>query len=472
MQKRKTIILLKSLSRDELEGFEKFVHSPYFNESERITALLQYLKAFAPAYEHTDLTMENAYAHIFPHEAYDENRIIRLLFRLGRLIERFIGIHTFEQKEEMSFVYRLFFFEEKNHPLLFEQQLKGLRLFLKKNRLPTHRANYARFLLEKAQSNFQHRKQHHTKGDVNLQNSMDALDYFYLVEKLMLATAMYSRQEVITISYQPAFLENILTEIAEKPDQFPPKVRIWYKACQMVRNATSADHYFGLKKELLEHLEEIEKVDGIALLSTLQNGLQRVIGQNDPNYFSELFDLYDAQIQQGWISSPDGMILPALFNNIITVAIKLGRFEWASSFIQKHGKKLKPELKTDLLGYNKARLAFCQEDYSTALRLTATISPKDVFLSLGLRRLQLKIYFEQGDEESLHAAISRFRVYLHRLEQVASRHKESHLAFLNYLSQLLRLERSQDDKVIALKGQITETAILPERDWLLEKVKA
>ena len=470
MQKRKTILLLKSLSKEELDAFDKFVRSPYFNESDRITSLLEFLKNFAPDFAHASMNMKAAYSYIFPDSAYDENRLIRLLFRLGRLVEQFIGVHTFAEKEEMAYVYRLFFFEEKNNPDLFAQQLKSLRQYLKKHTLPTHRADYARFLLEKAQSNFQHRQRHYTKGDVNLQHSMDALDHFYLVEKLMLATAMQSRQEVISISYQPAFLANLLKELGENLEQFPPTVRIWFQAYQLIHPESTSANYFALKKELFSHLEEIEKVDGMALLSILQNALHKVIGQDDSGYYEELFDLYDAQIRQNWVYAPDGLILPALFNNIVTVAIKLNRFDWASDFVEKEGKKLKQELRQDLLGYNQARLAFCQQEYGKALRLTATISPKDVFLSLGLRRLQLKIYFEKGDEDALHATIGSFRVYLSRMAQVAPRHKESHLAFLNFLSQLLRLEADEEAKVASLRDAIAGTAMLPERDWLLEKL--
>lgn len=473
MQQRKIISLLKILSEDELKAFDRFVRSPFFNENKRLISLFDYLKSFAPALDSPQLNEANAFAIVFGEDVYTEKRLVRLLSKLCKLIDQFIEHYGLLKNEEVGFAYKLAFYEQKNQTAFFEQQLKSFRHWLENNSPKHHRYEHARFDLEKAQSNFLHRQQQYSKGDVNLQEAMNALDHYYLVEKLMLASTMYNRQTVLPVSYKPFFLESMLQELAENLPDFSPTVQTWYRAFCLVREPDSTEIYFQLKEELLEKLDGLDEEDGLAFFLFLQNSLQKAIGQRHPDYYKELFDLYKVQIEKEWILSTNGTLGSTLFHNIVLVALNLHQLNWVESFINQQGKKLKNEIKDDMLSYANALLAFEKNEFRVALKLTALISQKELIFAFGVKRLLVKIYFEENDEEALISAINTFRVYLHRLNRISKRHKEANTAFLNQVNVIIRTKNSNPSlpKMDSIKSEIEGAAMLPERTWLLEKIE-
>lgn len=472
MLQRKIISLLKILSEDELKAFDRFVRSPFFNENKRLVRLFDFLKSFAPLFESPGMTKETAYAIVFGDDNYNEKRLVRLLSKLCKLVDQFIEHYGLLANPEVGFSYRLNFYEEKNQTVFFEQQLKAFRQWLETNSPKHHRYEHARFNLEKSQSNFLHRQEQYSRGDVNLQEAMDALDHYYLVEKLMLATAMYNRQAVLPVSYSPFFLDKMLVELKEKLESFSPTVQIWYRALCMVREPDSSEIYFQLKGELLSKLEKLDEEDGLALFLILQNSLHKAIGQQSEMYFPELFELYKVQIQQNWILSRNGTIMENVFKNIVTVGTTIGELDWTKSFIKTYRSYLPEEGREDMLAYSLGLIAFKEKAYDKALKSISQVSQKNIFLTLSIRRLQLKIYFEQKDWEVLMSSINSYRVYLHRLKRLSSRHKEVNTLFLNLLSALSKLEAHKMDKkkIQAIESEVQQTNLLPERTWFLEKL--
>ena len=397
---------------------------------------------------------------------------MRLLSKLCKLVDQFIEHQKLIENPEVGFAYRLSYYEQKNQPLFFEQQLKGFRHWLDKNPPKHHRYEHARFNLEKSQSNFLHRQRQYSKGDVNLQEAMDALDHYYLVEKLMLATAMYNRQAVLPVSYAPFFLDSMLNDLRDNLEKFSPTVQIWYHALCMVKEPDSKEFYYQLKEELLKNLEKLDKEDGLALFLILQNSLHKAIGQQSEMYFQELFELYSVQIQQKWILYMNGTILPNVFKNIVTVGTTIGALDWTRAFITESQDYLAEESKEDMLAYAWGLIAFKEKTYDKALKSISQVSQKNIFLALSIRRLQLKIYFEQKEWEVLLSSINSYRVYLHRLNRLSSRHKEVNTLFLNLLSALCRVQTNQSEpkKIMTIHQEVVQTSLLPERTWLLEKL--
>ncbi|MEO8666501.1 MAG: hypothetical protein ABI462_13500 [Ignavibacteria bacterium] len=61
MQINILVKLLKVISGDEWNEFEKFVRSSYFNEGRKYAPLLKVLKPYHPSYDSEQFTKENIY---------------------------------------------------------------------------------------------------------------------------------------------------------------------------------------------------------------------------------------------------------------------------------------------------------------------------------------------------------------------------------------------------------------------------
>jgi hypothetical protein len=168
----------------------------------------------------------------------------------------------------------------------------------------------------------------------------------------------------------------------------------------------------------------------------------------------------------------NGTILPNVFKNIVTVSTTIGALDWTRAFITEYQNYLAEESKEDMLAYAWSLIAFKEKTYDKALKSVSQVSQKNIFLALSIRRLQLKIYFEQKEWEVLLSSINSYRVYLHRLNRLSSRHKEVNTLFLNLLSALCRVQTNQTEpkKIMTIHQEVVQTSLLPERTWLLEKL--
>ena len=71
-----------------------------------------------------------------------------------------------------------------------------------------------------------------------------------------------------------------------------------------------------------------------------------------------------------------------------------------------------------------ARLAYHEEDYSTAIDLLRDTDQKDLLINLYAKNLLLKIYYETGEYKLLDSFLDAFQIYLRRKKGIASHKKE------------------------------------------------
>ena len=99
MENSKLISLLRTFDDSEFRRFDKFVKSPYCNNSKAIQNLWEQLKKYSPNYAASGLDTEKFFKKVFPKEAYDEKKLRQLRSRLLKLIEEFLAIEQFKKDE-------------------------------------------------------------------------------------------------------------------------------------------------------------------------------------------------------------------------------------------------------------------------------------------------------------------------------------------------------------------------------------
>ena len=351
MHQKKVIVLLRSFAEEELHAFASFIRSPYFNTNKRLIQLWDLVETHAPDFSHADLDMHQVHRELFGEKPFQEKRIDRLLLKLHKLADEFIAHQQLRSNPEVGHTFLLTWLANNNLHKHFDQEAKAFDTWLGKNRPQAFRYELARFFLEKAQSNHLHLQQQYSEGDVNLQRAMDALDHYYLIEKLMFATSMYNRQAVLPVEYSPSFITTIEEALSEDPEAYSPEVRLQYKAFLLAKNPDDTPAYYSLKQALFDQIDKLDEDDGAPLFFMLQNSLGRAIGQQHPGYYQELFELYELQIKKCWVLEAHGRIRANLFKNIVTVGTTLNKLEWTRNFIgqyehflESEGKRRQPQL--------------------------------------------------------------------------------------------------------------------------------
>lgn len=103
MIKSKTIELVKTFSRDELDDFDLFCRSPYFNSNKNIIKLYSQLKSSFDKFDSADLTEEFLYKKIFPGKDYNYGIMKNLMSDLNKLAEKFLIVNSSKINEDYRF---------------------------------------------------------------------------------------------------------------------------------------------------------------------------------------------------------------------------------------------------------------------------------------------------------------------------------------------------------------------------------
>ena len=90
MHQSRLLTLIGALNKEEIRWLRKFVRSPFYNSNEHIITLFEYIRKYYPNLEHTKLSKEIVYRHLFPRTALDLTRLRLLMHRLAVLTEDFM----------------------------------------------------------------------------------------------------------------------------------------------------------------------------------------------------------------------------------------------------------------------------------------------------------------------------------------------------------------------------------------------
>ena len=101
----KLLSLLKQFSKHELNGFKKFVNSPFHNEQEELSHLFaiidRYFRSTEKEQQKTPLEKEKVWKEIFDAKSYQDVRMRRLCSDLIKLAYSFLSYNVY-QKDNLS----------------------------------------------------------------------------------------------------------------------------------------------------------------------------------------------------------------------------------------------------------------------------------------------------------------------------------------------------------------------------------
>lgn len=97
MHETKTVQIIKSLTKGELEGLKHFLNNPFFNKNEKIKILFEFVYSFAPRFKAINFTKTEAFKSAFPDEVFEQKQINHLLNKLNSKIDRFLAFLELSQ---------------------------------------------------------------------------------------------------------------------------------------------------------------------------------------------------------------------------------------------------------------------------------------------------------------------------------------------------------------------------------------
>lgn len=455
---KKLIALFSILSPIEVRQFERFVNSPYHNANTQVKGLLRYL------IRSKEINMEE----YLKKQKVPLSKIRYIASDLCLLLEEFIISKELKQNSALHAELLLKGLHTRGETHYFNILLNQVR----------HQQNQA---LIKDSVFYKHREEldeisyFHTSLydnrslDNSLQSLSDHLDLHYLCKKLKYACEIYNRQHILSVSYRFPFLEYILKYIETNNElRKHPAINIYYVTLNMIRSGDPA-HYRDLKQLLITHLVEFTSQEMKDMFTFAQNYCIQQVNKGNVGYYEELFLNYEVMISSGIIIENDA-IAQFDFKNIVTIALRLKKFDWAEKFISDFSKNLPKENRLNSTNYNQAQLYYARSEFGAALKLLTKVEYTDVYYHLDSKVLLIKIYYETGQVEPLYSLIASFKTYLARNKMISAYQQVIYSNFIRFLKKILKIKFGGKNTALQLQNEIRDKKQVADINWLIAKL--
>jgi len=466
MQTSKLIQLFSTLSSYDRRAFEKFLHSPYFNQRADMVHLFEILDATPVA----DLEKEQVFTQIFPNQPYDDQQFRLLMSYLFRLLEQFLLQETLQTEafESERQLILLAAYRKTQVARLYAQQLRKAEKMLEQSDLRHAEFYYQNYRLQVER--FRRISTEKPSGELNQQELSDTLDVAYIALKLRQACLLLSQQAVyeVSLEYQANLLPEILRYVEQADLVQIPAIGLYYFCYQMTQEAEAEPYFHRFKKELLEKSDLFPAGEIRDLYLLAINYCVRQINEGKARFYHEVLDLYKGGLRGEYLLE-NGILSRFTFHNIVTAGLRTSEFDWVEQFIQHYRKALERPHRESSVSYSRAQLAYSRRNFDKALALLQKFNYRDVLFNLGAKTVLLKIYYELDEYDLLLAHLEAMEKFIRR-KRVLGYHRSNYLNIVTFTKRLMQLNIFDKAAVEELRKAIEAEEILTEREWLLEQL--
>ncbi len=457
----KLIQLLISFSPTEMKQFALFAKSEFAGGNAQTAKAIDVLLRHYPDY--SSCSGESLFER---HTKCDPKRINYLLSELLKLAYQFLAIEALGKQPVYEACLTLKALSErglhKHYNLLYTRTHERLTADTLLD------GQHFQLLYQLEDINREHiDKQGLRVVNESLQTAVDALDYFYLIEKLKYTCAMLNSQQVIAAPFAFRYIEELRQFFEHNPLPQSPGIAIYYRIFRMLTHPDSETDFAELKKLIQQYESAFSQAEMTNIYSYALNYCIGKIRLVQESYVQEALQLYRQGLDTGVLLEKE-KLSPWHFKNIIKLALRSKEYAWTEQFILEKHHLLEQGFRQDALHYNLAELYFYTGAYDKALTHLNKVEFTDINYNLGAKVMLVKIYQVQGEMDALESLLHAFRTFLQRNKLVSELVRRTYLNFVKLAVKVTRVPKS---KIESLKKEIMQMEPLTERQWLLAQLE-
>lgn len=467
MQKSVLVEIIRSLSRKEIRDLHKWLQSPAHNQRKDVIKLFDFLNKHLSDSDEA-LEKEKAWKAVFPSQAYDDAYMRQVMYFLLKAIEEYL---VFSYYTSDGVRYQLALSRIYRRRKLDKAYKQAHRLGLENlQRQPLRNDFYLlnKFFLE--QIEYEHQMNITQNAPVNLQETADALEKWFVEERLRISKDMLAHQSIYQkMNYDHGLLEQVLTYADKENMLQEPAVAVYYYTYMALTNPDEESYFDEMERRIHSQAEYFNRLELRTLYLAALNYCVPKVNQGRVDFARRAFNLYRKGLETG-ILLENNTLSRYTFGNAVGAALRSQEFDWAEKFIEDFQHHLDEKERTSIVNFNLARLYSEKGEYGKAQQLLTKFEYDDMVLNLVAKTMLLKIYYEESEYDAFESLLEAMRTYLHRKDAISANYRLVYKNLLSVMRKLIHLNlysKTQREKFRAL---VMETNPLPEREWLLKQV--
>ncbi len=476
MYSHKLIQIIKTLNRKEMTRFREFVNASYFNKREDIQALAACLSDLFPHFDHQNCDRKELFSYVYPQDEPDQARLALLFTYTFRLSQTFLALEQCRQEEHKQAIFLLQALRAKKQYPLYEKMLETTEIQLNTTQRKDDTHYYKKYHLA-AEADTYFNQIGRRQVDHSIEQKQAYLDQFFLLQKLKDACEIQVRRRIFNVDYSIQMLDAALAEVRANAATCEPLIYLYYQIYQMV---TLPEHtyYFSALETLQTHQQNIATSELNYIYNYFQNYCIQQINKGEERFLSEIFKLYQAQLEQGLLLQ-EGYLSEWHYKNMVTTGIRLHEMTWVQDFIEQYREKLPPESQGNAYRFNLASYYYALQNYDKVLELLVKVEYSDLRYSVGAKALLLRTYYDLKEYDALLSLVQSFTLYLRRNKLMADFQRDGHYDLFKFTRRAAQIRSNLDFIPIAksrrelkkLQEDIAHAKTIFNKSWLLEKMQ-
>lgn len=499
MQNSKLVLIIEQIlseaaiyklsRRQQQNKLRRFVCSPYFtyDHDKNIVALFDYIVKYLPNMEHKAFQKQRVFKALYPDKVFDEKGqqdLRRCMTDLVTIIEHFICVDKKDPTNEMRYYKSLLGFYIGTQQHQYFQQLWNDLHTKHQQQLIRNADFYEQELLLQETWHIELTLRPFNFEDMAQQLNVLSrnLNVFFIIRNLNYYCQFLTLQKSVVIQTSFEISENLIDFIKRGDYLQIPTVALYYASFCLLYYE-DGDEYFGQLKELLsQHAETVTQGELNNFYTYAENYCTLQINRGRVDFYTNLFDIYDEQQQNG-IILVEGQMDIRKFKNIVTLALRLQRYNYAQQFIDKYRHHIDEKYGDEVYHYSMAAVFFEQRNFEAVLdHLQYAQQDKrfyNIFYRLDSQKLAIKTYYECDEMRLLEAKINAFATFCRNNASVAASVLQANLNFMRIVRKLHHIKEAQkwgdiDQKIEKNKKEIrqilAQETLIAERVWLQQKI--
>lgn len=488
MYESKLVEHLKVLNDSEFSDFLRFVKAMTEYEKdipEETFKLVKYIFKYINDADSNKLHREVVYKHVYDNQAWKNGKIEKIMSSALKVFKNYVDFKLAnEDKSEIDTLLPLtaFYRNRKMHKL-FALNIKQLKKYEQEIIKPDSKNYLEKYDIEseicKYQTEFNNRKE-----DLNLPETIIALDIFYLTQRLdLILTALTQNQyipfhiepntestlsQVLNLASHPIYQENLLIQLYKKSIEL-----------QIEKEEAASDIIFQEFSNLLEKAYDKINFNKFSHFCTiLRNYCTKQYNKGRNSFLYTNFELFKIHLKQNVLYADD-KIRASTMQNIVVASLKLKEFDFVKLFLQEHKAKITGTLQPELVWeYNMAFYYFETKKHKEALEILPNyLDLDDFYYILAARRLEIKILSETESNSKYDTVGNKIDAFKNFLFESKKNNRISELIFnmnndfTDMVKQIRNTIKNDKEKINKLILKIEQNQAVAEREWLLQKLQ-
>ncbi|HQY52717.1 MAG TPA: hypothetical protein PLD63_10130 [Ignavibacteria bacterium] len=467
MENSQLIESLRTLDKNEIKEFGKFIRSPYFNNRSEVIRFFNYIKKFFPEFKSNELKEEIIFKNVYPDKKYSSVMTRKLISLTLNLLLDFLTIEDFKENKNDYNVKMLDMLRKRKLPALFQKRsritgknldISTLDIYYYEQKLKFTSIQNGYFL-NSDESSF-------VDG---LQNELNDLIEFFLTGVILqyIRLSEWSRQ--LNKKFDLKFYDEILKYMSADDEREVTLYSMYFNMLMLLN--TEDENYF--KKLIISRdtlKAKLGKIDDYNVQIVSMQYCHKKVQKGYPEYRKQMFEITKKLLAADLI--PDGFIEPYFFTNIVRNASLLNEFDWLDNFLSEYKHRLNPELSDEITNYSQAMIESAKGNFEKSLMHFSKIKIERSNMKLDMKNLLIIIYYELNFIEELISLIDTNKHFLQRDRSVSDSYRQVSLLLMNFVSELIKI-KSSNKKISThgLRKEIEKSDYFIFKEWLLKKAE-